>query len=73
MALPAVSPGPEIMLTTPGGKPASRIISPRRIAVMGVKEEGFKTTLFPVATAGHNVLVARCRGKFQGTIEPTTP
>ncbi len=35
-AAPAVPPGPVITFTTPGGKPASRASSPRRMAVSGV-------------------------------------
>ena len=39
----------------------------------GVSCAGFKTTVHPAASAGATFHVARLRGKFHGTIAPTTP
>ena len=39
-------------LTTPSGTPASRQISPRMIAVIGVVLAGLRTTVLPAASAG---------------------
>src|SRR5208282_1593560 len=72
-AAPVVSPSPVKMLTTPGGKPASRIRSPRRSADSGVCSAGFSTQVQPTARAGPNFQAAMANGKFQGTICPTTP
>lgn len=73
MAAPAVLPSPVKTLTTPGGKPASAMSSHIRIAVRGVHSEGLKTMVFPVARAGPSFQDIIQRGKFQGTICPTTP
>ena len=66
-------PLPGITLNTPSGIPASRANSPKRIAVIGVNSAGFKTTVFPAASAGPNPQPAIGIGKFQGTIIPITP
>ena len=38
-----------------------------------VAEAGFKTTVLPMASAGAIFQTRSMRGKFQGTIAPTTP
>ena len=45
----------------------------RTIIDAGVCSAGFKTTQFPVASAGANFQIAINNGKFQGIICPTTP
>ena len=70
---PAVPPGPVTMLRTPGGMPASRASSPRRIAVSGVYDAGFRIAVLPAARAGATFQEAIRIGKFHGTISPTTP
>ena len=52
MAEPTFGPDPCTMLRTPGGSPASRQISERRNAVIGVISEGLATAVFPAARAG---------------------
>ncbi len=61
------------MLTTPGGKPASRISSPSRRVVSGVSSAGFNTMVQPAASAGPIFAIAITSGTFQGTMAPTTP
>ncbi len=73
IAAPAEPPGPVTTLTTPGGKPASRASSPRRIAVSGVQLAGLRMHVLPAARAGPSFQLAMFMGKFQGTIRPTTP
>jgi hypothetical protein len=70
---PAVPPGPVTTLTMPGGKPASRASSPRRMAVSGVYDAGLRMQAFPVARAGPSFHEAMFIGKFHGTMRPTTP
>ncbi len=43
------------------------------MVVLGVSEDGFITTAFPMAKAGAIFHEAMKRGKFQGVICPTTP
>lgn len=43
---------PTMMLTTPGGNPASLIKDATLSAVKGVISDGFRTIAFPVANAG---------------------
>ena len=62
-----------MMFTTPGGNPASCMISPKRKAVSGVSSATFSTTVQPVARAGASFQAAISSGKFQGMICPTTP
>src|SRR5260370_29176383 len=64
----AVEPSPVTMLTTPAGKPASRQTSAKASAVSGVNSAGFKTTVFPVASAGAIFHASISHGKFQGMI-----
>ena len=68
-----MDPLPTTTLNTPSGIPASKANSAKRIAVSGVYSAGFKTTVFPAASAGANPQPAIGIGKFQGTITPTTP
>ena len=70
---PAVLPNPGRTLKTFSGIPASSAISARRNAVNGVVSAGFRTTVFPAASAGANPHAATGIGKFHGTIIPTTP
>ncbi len=72
-ARPAVSPKPVTMLTTPSGNPASAISSPSRMVVSGVCSAGFNTTVQPTASAGAIFATPMTKGKFHGTICPTTP
>ncbi len=72
-AAPAVGPNPGTTFSTPGGRPASSAISPRRSAVSGVSSAGFKIAQLPAARAGATLREAMRSGKFQGTISPTTP
>ena len=64
---------PVTTLKTPGGNPASAQISAKSRADNLVTVAGFKTTVFPMARAGATFQVNNIRGKFQGTIPPTTP
>lgn len=73
IALPAVSPYPDNMLTTPSGNPASVINSPTLNADNGVYSAVFITIVHPVAKAGPNFHAYINNGKFQGIIYPTTP
>ena len=68
-----VSPSPVITLTTPSGKPASRISWPSRMALSGVCSAGLRTTVQPAASAGAIFHAAIRSGKFHGMICPQTP
>ncbi len=70
---PTTRPGPTSTFTTPSGIPASRASSASRKAESGVSSAGLSTTVFPQASAGPSFQLAMFRGKFQGTISPTTP
>ena len=72
-AAPADPPGPVTTLRTPGGTPASSASSASRMAVRGVYEAGFRIAALPTASAGATFQAAIRSGKFQGTINPTTP
>ncbi len=50
---PTTSPRPVMTFTTPAGTPASEHSCARRIAVKGVSEAGFSTTVLPAAIAGN--------------------
>ena len=67
---PHTDPGPATTLTTPSGIPASDAIDANRSAVNGVNSAGFRTTVFPAASAGASFHEAIASGKFQGTISP---
>ena len=72
-AAPAVRPSPATTLKAPAGNPAACATSAKSRAVSGVSEAGFNTTVQPAASAGANFHDARFRGKFHGTMAPTTP
>ena len=50
--IPNLLPDPGMIFTTPAGTPASIQISPKIIAVSGVKEAGLTITEHPTAMAG---------------------
>jgi hypothetical protein len=61
-------------LHTPGGKPASRNMSPRkRPAAKGECSLGFITTVLPAAKGAATDLTPRMMGAFQGAKAATTP
>ena len=66
-------PSPVTTLKTPGGRPASAHISANTRAERRVYVAGLRTTVFPIARAGHTFHARSMRGKFHGTIAPTTP
>src|ERR671918_84765 len=66
-------PSPVTMLTTPGGSSAWRRTSQKRSAVRGVVSAGFRTTVFPAASAGAIFQESMRSGKFQGMTWPATP
>ena len=61
------------MLTTPGGRSASAMISASTSAVSGVVSAGLSTTVLPQASAGAIFHAAISSGKFHGMICPATP
>ncbi len=73
IASPTSAPAPVTRLTTPGGMPASAISSTRSVAQCGVSDDGLKTTVLPVTSAGivfqHGIAI----GKFHGVMMPATP
>src|SRR5436190_1490952 len=68
-----VRPSPVTMLTTPGGSSACRSTSQNRSADSGVVSAGFRTTVFPAASAGAIFQASISSGKFHGLICPATP
>ena len=72
MYWPDLLPAPVTILTTPAGSRSS-ISSIKTSTLKGVTEEGLKTTQLPAARAGASFQAAIRKGKFQGTIWPTTP
>ncbi len=68
-----VRPSPVTMLTTPGGTSACCRTSQKRSAVSGVVSAGFRTTVFPQASAGAIFQASIKSGKFHGMIWPATP
>ncbi len=61
-------------LTTPAGMSVFSTISrPRRVALNGVSGAGLRTTVLPVASAWPSLLMVTSKGKFHGTMAPTTP
>ncbi len=70
---PITEPRPVSTLTTPGGKPASSISSPRRTTASDASCAGLKTTVLPHASAGLIFCRVWMRGKFQGMMMVTTP
>ena len=70
---PILPPGPEMMLTTPGGNPHSSTIRASSIADNGVSDAGFSTMVLPVPSAGPSFQTAIISGKFHGMIDAHTP
>ena len=68
-----IEPGPVITFSTPGGNPASAQTSANSRALSRVYVAGFKTTVLPIASAGHTFHSINISGKFHGTMAPTTP
>ena len=68
-----VRPSPVTMLSTPGGRPASRDSSANSSAVSEVYSAGFSTTVLPIASAGATFQASIKSGKFHGMIAPQTP
>src|SRR5256885_1357453 len=67
------SPKPCTVLSTPGGRPASRQISDSSVAVSGLHSAGLCTTVQPAANAGAIFQVDSMNGVFQGVMTPTGP
>lgn len=67
-ALPATEPRPGMMLTTPGGRPASMTRLPKYIAERGVCSAGLRTTVLPHARAGATFQASIMKGKFLGLV-----
>ena len=70
--LPASTPNPLTMLSTPSGKMPSMSSAKMRMPT-GVCSAGLRTTQLPAAKAGATFQAAIKMGKFQGMICPTTP
>ena len=61
-------------LSTPGGKSVCSATSrPSRVAFHGVSGAGLRITVLPVARACPSLFSVTSRGKFHGTMAPTTP
>src|SRR6476660_7215307 len=72
-ALPASSPRPCTVLSTPSGTPASLTSLARMAAVTGDHSAGLCTTVQPAASAGAIFQVESMNGVFHGVITPTGP
>src|SRR6185437_5942919 len=72
-ALPASSPKPCTVLSTPSGIPASFTSLASRSAVTGDHSAGLCTTVQPSASAGAIFQVESMNGVFHGVITPTGP
>src|SRR6185437_12437597 len=72
-ALPASSPKPCTVLSTPSGIPASFTSLASRSAVTGDHSAGLCTTVQPAASAGAIFQVESMNGVFHGVITPTGP
>src|SRR3974390_1839905 len=72
-ALPASSPKPCTVLSTPAGTPASLTSFVKRSAVTGDHSAGLCTTVQPAASAGAIFQVESMNGVFHGVITPTGP
>src|SRR5262245_6766294 len=72
-ALPASSPKPCTVLSTPSGTPASFTSLASISAVTGDHSAGLCTTVQPAARAGAIFQVESMNGVFQGVITPTGP
>ena len=71
--MPTLPPPPVTTLSTPSGTPASAASSASRSAVRDETEAGLRMTLLPAARAGPSFQDAMSKGKFHGTMTPTTP
>ena len=72
-ALPAVSPKPCTVFSTPRGRPADVQISASNVAVIGLHSAGLCTTVQPAASAGAIFHVDSMNGVFHGVIAATGP
>ncbi|MEY9226035.1 hypothetical protein ABH974_006458 [Bradyrhizobium ottawaense] len=72
-ALPASSPKPWTVLSTPSGTPASLTSLDKMLAVTGDHSAGLCTTVQPAARAGAIFQVESMNGVFHGVITPTGP
>src|SRR5665213_1286782 len=72
-ALPASSPMPCTVFSTPSGTPACLTSFARRSAVTGDHSAGLWTTEQPAASAGAIFQVESMKGVFHGVITPTGP
>src|SRR5436190_18719504 len=72
-ALPASSPRPCTVFSTPSGTPACLTSLARRSAVTGDHSAGLCTTVQPAARAGAIFQVESMKGVFHGVITPTGP
>ena len=72
-ALPASSPMPWTVLSTPSGRPACFASFVSRSAVTGDHSAGLCTTVQPAARAGAIFQVDSMNGVFHGVITPTGP
>ncbi len=72
-ALPAVSPSPCTVFSTPAGRPAAVAISASSVAVIGLHSAGLCTTVQPAASAGAIFHVDSMNGVFHGVIAATGP
>mmetsp|Transcript_137507 Transcript_137507/g.439380 ORF Transcript_137507/g.439380 Transcript_137507/m.439380 type:complete len:291 (+) Transcript_137507:848-1720(+) len=70
---PAAGPVPGTTCTTPSGTPASLRSSAKMRHVNGASRGGFKTTVFPAASATEIFFVAISSGWFHGVMRPQTP
>ena len=70
--LPASTPNPLTMLSTPGGSRSATSSFSTWIEA-GVCSAGLRTTALPAAIAGASFQIAMRIGKFHGMICPTTP
>src|SRR3954464_13234680 len=72
-ALPASSPKPCTVLSTPSGTPASFTSLDKILAVTGDHSAGLCSTVQPAASAGAIFQVESMNGVFPGVITPTGP
>src|SRR3954469_22390352 len=72
-ALPASSPMPCTVLSTPSGRPACFTNFAKRSAVTGDHSAGLCTTVQPAASAGAIFQVDSMNGVFHGVMTPTGP
>ncbi|MNN49018.1 hypothetical protein D3C81_1635220 [compost metagenome] len=64
---------PWITLSTPGGMPASRASSTRRMVTSGSCSDGLRTKVLPVAMAIGNIHSGIIAGKLNGVMPAQTP